>query len=209
MDECPRPNDEPIVSGYTLLRYLITGTYIGIATVFGMLWHFLYSEQGPKMNFDTLFDWVKCDEDTMDCSDFLGICFSCSCAIFLLTLFLDNTPNTIALSILVTIEMFAALNSISSRQSIFSKSGSPFNNPYLLVAIAISFSLHFLIMYVPILAHIFQIEPITPYEWQHVILFSIPVIILEEIIKLVDRTFGKNKVKVSRSSYFDLKMKRE
>mmetsp|Transcript_10863 Transcript_10863/g.16386 ORF Transcript_10863/g.16386 Transcript_10863/m.16386 type:complete len:1028 (-) Transcript_10863:35-3118(-) len=179
MEEYPRPKDEPIVSGYTLLRYLITGIYIGIATVFGMIWHFVYSDQGPHLEFHELFEWARCEGVKCD-------------------IFEDNTPNTISLSILVAIEMFAALNSLSSRQSILSKHGNPFNNFYLIGAIALSFSLHFVILYVPILAKIFQIEPLTFYEWQHVILFSAPVILLEEIIKFVDRNFGKKVVKVTR-----------
>jgi len=179
MEEYPRPKDEPIVSGYTLLRYLITGSYIGCATVFGMVWHFVYSEHGPQMQFNDLFRWSHCDEKTFDCS-----------------LFEDNTPNTISLSILVTIEMFAALNSLSSRQSILSRHGNPLNNLYLIAAISLSFSLHFVILYVPILAKVFQIEPLTLYEWKYVILFSVPVILLEEIIKLIDRTLGVQRVKV-------------
>jgi len=179
MEEYPRPKDEPIVSGYTLLRYMITGIYIGCATVFGMVWHFVFSNQGPHLEFHELFGWANCEGATCD-------------------IFEDNTPNTISLSILVAIEMFAALNSLSSRQSILSKHGNPFNNFYLLGAISLSFSLHFVILYVPILAKIFQIEPLSFYEWQHVILFSAPVILLEEIIKFVDRNFGKKVVKVTR-----------
>jgi magnesium-transporting ATPase (P-type) len=94
--------------------------------------------------------------------------------------------------------MFAALNSLSSRQSILSRHGNPFNNFYLIGAISLSFSLHFVILYVPLLAKIFQIVPITFYEWQYVLLISAPVILLEEIIKFVDRNFGVHHVKVQR-----------
>jgi P-type Ca2+ transporter type 2A len=180
MEEYPRPKDEPIVSGYTLLRYLITGTYIGVATVWGMVWHFVYSDHGPKLQFEQLFLWTHCEEHNL-------------CHIFE-----DNTPNTISLSILVTIEMFAALNSLSSRQSILSRHGNPLNNVYLIGAISLSFFLHFVILYVPLLAKVFQIEPLTLHEWQAVIAFSAPVILLEEIIKFIDRNFGTQRVKVTR-----------
>jgi magnesium-transporting ATPase (P-type) len=189
MDEYPRPKDEPIVSGYTLLRYLVTGTYIGCATVFGMIWHFLYSDHGPHIQFSELFLWSHCEEHPIGCA-----------------IFEDNTPNTIALSILVTIEMFAALNSLSSRQSILSRHGNPFNNLYLIAAISLSFSLHFVILYVPLLARVFQIEPLTLHEWEYVILISLPVILLEEIIKFLDRNFGMQRVKVNRGAD---KVKRE
>ena len=180
MEEYPRPKDEPIVSGFTLLRYLVTGSYIGIATVWGMVWHFVYSDHGPKLQFEQLFLWTHCEEH--------NLCHT----------FEDNTPNTISLSILVTIEMFAALNSLSSRQSILSRHGNPLNNLYLIGAISLSFFLHFVILYVPLLAKVFQIEPLTLHEWQAVIAFSAPVILLEEIIKFIDRTFGTQRVKVVR-----------
>jgi P-type Ca2+ transporter type 2A len=72
MEEYPRPKNEPIVSGYTLLRYLITGTYIGCATVFGMIWHFMFSELGPKISFSDLFLWSNCADSHVKCEVFEG-----------------------------------------------------------------------------------------------------------------------------------------
>lgn len=60
----------------------------------------------------------------------------------------------------------------------------PWANPWLLVAMAISFGLHFVIMYIPVLAPIFSIVPLTANDWAIVFVFSFPVIILDEILKV-------------------------
>ena len=57
----------------------------------------------------------------------------------------------------------------------------PWINPWLLAAEAVSFGLHFLILYVPVLANIFGIVPLTFQEWLLVILFASPVILIDEV----------------------------
>ena len=56
---------------------------------------------------------------------------------------------TMALSVLVTIEMTNALNSVSENQSLVLM--PPWVNPYLIGAMALSFSLHFMILYTPMM----------------------------------------------------------
>ncbi|EOD38936.1 hypothetical protein EMIHUDRAFT_251608 [Emiliania huxleyi CCMP1516] len=50
-----------------------------------------------------------------------------------------------------------------------------------------SLGLHFVIMYVPVLATIFSIVPLTLNDWLLVLAFSFPVIIVDEALKLVGR----------------------
>jgi P-type Ca2+ transporter type 2A len=59
----------------------------------------------------------------------------------------DPHPMTMALSVLVTIEMLNALNSLSENQSLIKM--PPWNNIWLLLAIGLSMSLHFMILYIP------------------------------------------------------------
>ena len=70
-----------------------------------------------------------------------------------------NTASTLSLSVLVTIEMFNALNAISEDGSLLQV--PPWVNPWLLLAMFVSFGLHFVIMYVPVLATIFSIVPLS------------------------------------------------
>ncbi len=57
----------------------------------------------------------------------------------------------------------------------------PWINPWLLAAEAVSFGLHFLILYIPALANIFGIVPLSFQEWLLVILFASPVILIDEV----------------------------
>ena len=59
-------------------------------------------------------------------------------------------PMSMALSILVTIEMANAVNSLSENQSLLVM--PPWINPLLLAAMALSFSLHFVVLYVDFMA---------------------------------------------------------
>ena len=93
--------------------------------------------------------------------------------------------STMSLSVLVAIEMFNALNAISEDGSLVQM--PPWVNPWLLLAMAVSFGLHFVILYVPFLAQVFSIVPLTFNDWMVVLAFSFPVVIIDEGLKLVGR----------------------
>jgi Ca2+-transporting ATPase len=57
---------------------------------------------------------------------------------------------------------------------------------------AVSFGLHFLIMYVPFLAAIFSIVPLTQGDWALVVAFSMPVIFIDEALKFVGRQMNES-----------------
>ncbi|MCD9642846.1 Calcium-transporting ATPase 2, endoplasmic reticulum-type [Datura stramonium] len=86
---------------------------------------------------------------------------------------------TLSLSVLVAIEMFNSLNALSEDNSLIRM--PPWRNPWLLVAMSVSFGLHSLILYVPFLSDIFGIVPLSLNEWILVILLSAPVILIDEV----------------------------
>ena len=93
--------------------------------------------------------------------------------------------STLSLTVLVTIEMMNALNALSEECSLLVV--PPHRNMYLLAAIAASFIAHFAILYIPGLATIFSVYPIGWREWKIVLAFSFPVILLDEVLKVVGK----------------------
>jgi Ca2+ transporting ATPase len=47
----PRTSREPLVSRWLFFRYLVIGTYVGIATVAGYAWWFMFYENGPQISY--------------------------------------------------------------------------------------------------------------------------------------------------------------
>jgi len=173
MQKPPRKADEGLISGWLFFRYMAIGGYVGAATVGAATWWFLFSENGPQMSYWQLTHHLSCigggDEFRgMDCK-----------------IFSDPHPMTMALSVLVTIEMLNAMNSLSENQSLVTM--PPWQNLWLIGSMALSFTLHFVILHVEVLSTVFQVTPLTGEEWLTVMKFSIPVVLLDEVLKFAAR----------------------
>ena len=82
----------------------------------------------------------------------------------------------------------------------------PWCNPWLLCAMALSFGLHFVILYVPVLANVFSVVPLSLNEWLLVIGFAFPVVLIDEGLKYVGRHFV-NPVTTSEAPVYSRKKK--
>jgi magnesium-transporting ATPase (P-type) len=47
----PRKSDESLISGWLFFRYLAIGGYVGAATVGAAAWWFMFSPEGPGLNY--------------------------------------------------------------------------------------------------------------------------------------------------------------
>jgi Ca2+ transporting ATPase len=64
MEESPRKKSDRLVDNANLLRFVVTGIYVGIATVFGYIWWQCYYVDGPQISFSQLKHWDECGEIT-------------------------------------------------------------------------------------------------------------------------------------------------
>merc|ERR1719402_575870 len=98
---------------------------------------------------------------------------------------------TMALSVLIMIEMSNALNSVSENQSLIVM--PPWANPYLLLAMGLSISLHCMILYVDIFNVVFNISALSFDQWLVVMKFSAPVLLVDEALKFIARNYTDGK----------------
>ncbi|GIL89579.1 hypothetical protein Vretimale_1863 [Volvox reticuliferus] len=170
----PRRLDEPIVNGWLFIRYLVVGMYVGIVTVAGFLWWFLGYTGGGRLSWGQLTSFQKCTEASAKAAGY-------SCAVFE-----SPHPRTIAMSVLVVVEMFNALNNLSEDASLLVI--PPWDNRWLLGAIATSMALHFFILHVPPAAALFGVSALSSREWLAVLVLSAPVVLLDEVMKWISRS---------------------
>ncbi|XP_022844407.1 calcium-transporting ATPase 3, endoplasmic reticulum-type isoform X1 [Olea europaea var. sylvestris] len=166
----PRKVNEAVVSGWLFFRYIVIGVYVGIATVAGFVWWFVYSDSGPKLPYMELMNFDSCTTRETN--------YPCS-------VFTDRHPSTVAMTVLVVVEMFNALNNLSENQSLFVI--PPWSNLWLVGSIVLTMLLHVLILYVQPLSVLFSVTPLSWTEWTVIFYLSFPVIIIDEILKFFSR----------------------
>ncbi|KAI8104565.1 hypothetical protein M9434_003120 [Picochlorum sp. BPE23] len=198
MQKPPRRSNEHFITPWILFRWLVVGLYVGFATVAVFaVWYthdsFMgidFSDDGHTVvTFDQLRNWESCESwRGFKAAPFTAgsstVSFDTPCDYFSKG---KIKASTLSLSVLVAIEMFNAANALSEDNSILKV--PVWSNPWLLMAMAVSFGLHFLILYVPTFATTFSIVPLSINEWLLVLLFALPVVILDEILKFIGRNF--------------------
>ncbi|KFY77337.1 hypothetical protein V499_03236 [Pseudogymnoascus sp. VKM F-103] len=173
MKRKPRRRNEPLISGWLFFRYMVIGIYVGLATVAGYAWWFMYNAEGPQISFYQLTHFHQCSEKFAD----LG------CQMF--SNDMAKSASTVSLSILVVIEMLNAMNALSSSESLLTL--PLWENMMLVYAIALSMALHFALLYTPFLQTLFSILPLNMNEWYAVLAISAPVILIDEVLKFAER----------------------
>ncbi|PCH38391.1 Ca-transporting ATPase [Wolfiporia cocos MD-104 SS10] len=178
----PRDSRERLVGPWLFARYMIIGIYVGCATVGGYAWWFMYYAGGPQISFWQLTHFHQC----------AALFPEVGCAMF--TNEMAHRATTMSLSILVTIEMFNAMNSLSENESLLRL--PVWKNMFLVGAITLSMALHVAILYIPFFTALFAITPLNWTEWKAVLYISAPVILIDEVLKFITATFVDPPAKV-------------
>ncbi|KAJ4300975.1 hypothetical protein N0V90_003064 [Kalmusia sp. IMI 367209] len=173
MKRQPRKRDEALVDGWLFFRYMVIGTYVGAATVFGYAWWFMFNSAGPQISFYQLTHFHSCSAKfpEIGCEMFANES--------------SRAASTVSLSILVVIEMLNAMNALSSSESLLTL--PLWENMMLVYAICLSMALHFVLLYVPFLQGLFSVTPLDWSEWQAVLAISAPIILIDEGLKFLER----------------------
>jgi Ca2+-transporting ATPase len=202
MNRPPRPPSEGIVSGWTFFRFMAIGTYVGLATVgIFALWYLnnesflgidLSADGHTAVTFNQLSHWGECPLwPEFHASPYTAgnnlYTFADPCDYFSAG---KVKASTLAMTTLVAVEMFNALNALSENNSLLTT--PPWVNRSLLLAITVSMGLHFAILYTPWLANAFGVVPLSASEWLIVILVSFPIVPFDEVLKLIGRQLAKN-----------------
>lgn len=175
----PRPSDEPIMTKFMAYRYIVTGLYVGFATVGSFVGHYL--AQGVTLR--QLRSWGKCGQawspsDGMTCESlFQGTG--------------RELPQTLSLTVLVCMELFKALSAVSVDSSLLTVGVN--QNPYLIIGVAVPFILHVAVVYstklgYPGLAKSFGLAPLSLNDWKTALKWSAPILIIEEVLKSIGRS---------------------
>jgi len=172
----PRSRSEPIVDRWNGLRFAVVGLYVGLAVVMGFVWWFVYFPGGPQMTLAELRSFDQCKPDAAR---------SYSCDVFKRGPDGLDRASTVALSILVIIEMLNACNALSESASLLDL--PPWSNRYLVMAISVSVLLHLTILYVPWFNAVFGVAPLGVDEWLAVVWLSVPVVLIDEVMKRLTR----------------------
>jgi Ca2+ transporting ATPase len=175
MDRPPRSAKESLITPWLFFRYMAIGVYVGAATVGASAWWYILYDDGPQLTYHQLTHHFQCAAGGKEWADI-------DCDVFD-----DPHPMTMALSVLVTIEMLNAMNSLSENQSLVVM--PPWVNMWLMLAIGWSMSLHFMILYVPFFNTVFHICPLNWEEWFAVLKISIPVVLIDEVLKYISRNY--------------------
>jgi len=198
MSKPPRRADDALITPWVMFRYAVVGLYVGCATVGAFAIWFtqtefmgidLSADGHSKVTFHQLSHWHECENwkgfTASNWTDVTGKVYPLDSACDYFGGVGKSKASTLSLTVLVSIEMFNALNALSEDGSLLSM--PPWVNPYLLVAMSFSIGVHCLVLYVPFMATVFGVVPLSWPEWQLVLLLSAPVVFIDEVLKFFGR----------------------
>ena len=194
MNKPPRNQNDSLISGWVFFRYMVIGLYVGFATVGIFIYWYVFDMNAPDghslVTFDQLAHWGQCGSwSNFYVAEYIDMIPGDACSYFAGG---KIKASTLSLTVLVIIEMLNALNALSEDGSLLQI--PPWSNPWLILAMMGSILVHFVVLYTPFIAQIFSVTPLDWHDWKLVLVFSLPVILVDEILKFVGRWRSNRKL---------------
>jgi Ca2+-transporting ATPase len=176
---------------------MVIGLYVGFATVGIFIYWYVLDAHAPDahalVSLEQLLNWGQCASWTnFRVPSFIGMTEGDACSYFTGG---KIKASTLSLTVLVIIEMLNALNALSEDGSLLQI--PPWSNPYLVLAMMGSVLVHFVVLYTPFIASVFSVTPLDWHDWKLVLYFSLPVILVDEALKLYGRWLNKRRIQSS------------
>ncbi|EPR64156.1 sarco/endoplasmic reticulum Ca2+-ATPase [Toxoplasma gondii GAB2-2007-GAL-DOM2] len=184
----PRHREDKLISNWIFLRYLLIGIYVGFSTVgIFVSWFVTGLDNGADphtlVSLKQLMHWNECPSwEDFQVAPVYGMKADDPCSFFTVG---KVKASSLSLTVLVVIEMFNAFNALSEDASLLQL--PPWTNPYLVVATVLSIAVHCCILYIPFLSRVFGVVPLTAVDWVYVVVWSLPVIFIDEGLKAIGR----------------------
>lgn len=188
----PRSKDDGIVNSWVLIRYFSIGIYIGLATVGVFVYWYCFYFWAPDghtlVEISQLANWTECPN--WSTTQFTPVNFGSidfnkvdRCSYFTSG---KTMASTMSLTVIILVEMFNCWNAVSEKNSLF-KTGLT-SNRYLLPVTLGCIAFYALLLYLPGIRYIFSLEPLSWQDWLVAVIFSLPVILIEEGLKYLSQT---------------------
>ena len=193
MSKPPRKQNDALISRWVFFRYMVIGLYVGFATVGVFVYWYVLDANAPDghslVSLDQLINWGQCSSwRNFRVAPFTGMTEDDPCSYFSGG---KVKASTLSLTVLVIIEMLNALNALSEDGSLLQI--PPWSNPYLVLAMMGSVLVHFVVLYTPFIASVFSVTPLDWHDWKLVLYFSVPVILVDEALKLYGRWLSRRR----------------
>ncbi|CDJ61443.1 calcium-transporting ATPase, putative [Eimeria maxima] len=162
MKRPPRHRDDRLISTWIFLRYLLVGIYVGFATVGIFVWWYVFgtdpADTHTLLSVPQLMAWGRCSTwKGFNPVPVFGMPENEPCSYFTIG---KAKASTLSLTVLVVIEMFNAFNALSENHSL---------------------------LRMPPWRRVFGVVELTAMDWVYVLLWSFPIIILDEFLKFLGR----------------------
>jgi Ca2+-transporting ATPase len=220
MQKPPRRKNDSLISARSYVRYLVVGLYVGFAVVGIFIYWYCYDRDPTTgigydgqglVSVPELINWNGCKaweqsrreiltgklsflEKPLDITDEKCIAYFTEGKV---------KASSLSLTVLVVIEMLNAFNALSEDGSLLHM--PPWSNPWLILMAGLSVGIHMVVLYMPIMNRIFSVCPLTSHDWKLVMSFSMPVLLIDEILKF----FGRMLPEDSRTKRGSIKYKKD